>query len=84
MFVQGHYYWLLSEDEYNFLCEAMEMYLADHPDADFSSDFSIHTDDGYYVADAGQIDGDEAEFLGTLGIGQYLDYKKSTDSTNFF
>ena len=85
MFVKGNYYWLLSEDEYNILSEAMQMYLDENPEAQsFLGDFDIHTDDGYWVADAGDISSEEAEFLATLLIGQYLDYKKSTDSTNFF
>ena len=87
MFVKGQYYWVLSQDEYNFLSEAMQMYLDENPDDpafyDFSSDF-VRSDDGYYVAGAGDISEEEAGFLTTLGIGQYLDYKQSTESTNFF
>lgn len=81
MFVKGNYYWLLSDDEYDFLSE----YLDQNPEAEsFLGDFTIHTDDGYWVAEAGLIDGDEAEFLATLGIGMYEEYKQSTASTNFF
>ncbi len=86
-FVPYSTYYVLSAADYAILQESMEIYLADHLDDpayyDFSSDF-VQSDDGYYVAGAGDISEEEAGFLAFMGIGEYLDYKKSTESTNFF
>ena len=87
IFEPGYYYYVLSAADYALLQEAMENYLADHEDDpayyDFSSDFVL-SDDGYYVAGAGVISEEEADFLAFMQIGEYTDYKKSTESTNFF
>lgn len=84
IFEPGYYYYVLTADEYGTLQEAMEIYLAENPEAEnFLNDFG-QSSDGYYVAGAVDISEEEANFLAYLGIGEYTDYKQSTQSTNFY
>ena len=76
-FIPGHYYYVLSADEYALLAELME----DYEGASFLGDFS--QSDGSYYADAGSIDAGEAGFLADWGLSNCLAYILSTQSTHF-